>query len=140
MQKRILIIDDEADFVELLQYRLQRDQVEFQVASNGLEAMNLARAFDPHLILLDVLLPDLDGLTLCSILRNDATTRETPIFIMSGVNTEVTRYSALIAGAQEFFGKPVDFAVFEATVERALGLKLPETFNLQPATLGSAAG
>src|SRR6266568_6270642 len=109
VKKRILIIDDEPDFVELLQFRLQRDDNEFQVAQNGLEAMNLARSFSPDLILLDVLLPDLDGLTLCSILRNEPETRNIPIFFVSGVNTQVTRLSALAAGATEFFGKPLDF-------------------------------
>ena len=120
MKKRILIIDDEPDFVELLQFRLQRDDCEFQVAHNGLEAMKLARSFSPDAILMDILLPDLDGLTLCTILRNEPETRDVPIFVVSGVNTQVTRLSALTAGATEFFGKPVDFAVLEATLFRAL--------------------
>lgn len=125
MQKRILIIDDEPDFVELLQFRLERADLVIEAAPDGLSAMNLARSFAPDVILLDVLLPDLDGLTLCTILRNELETREIPIFVMSGVDTVVTRLSALAAGATEFFGKPIDFAVFEATLHGVLGIAAP---------------
>jgi two-component system alkaline phosphatase synthesis response regulator PhoP len=122
MNKRILLIEDEADFIELLQYRLERDGLEFHVAVNALQAMNVAQVTRPDLILLDVLLPDLDGLTLCMILRNDSATRDTPIFMLSGVNTHVTRLSALAAGATEFFAKPVDFPVFESSLASTLGI------------------
>jgi DNA-binding response OmpR family regulator len=67
MRKRILIVDDEAEFVELARYRLADERYEFEFAQRGMDGLNKASLFQADLILLDVLLPDLDGLTLCEI-------------------------------------------------------------------------
>lgn len=109
MAKLVLVVDDEADFSELLQFRLRNCDYEILSAANGTEALEKARRHLPDVILMDLLLPDLDGLTLCEILRRQRTTRGTPIIMISAVTTDVTRHSAKIAGACGFFGKPLDF-------------------------------
>ena len=104
MTKRILVVDDEEDFSELLQFRLRHLDYEVLSAATGTEALNRARCEAPDVILLDLLLPDLDGLTVCEILRRQLSTRETPIFLITGVTTEATQHAARIAGADGFIG------------------------------------
>jgi DNA-binding response OmpR family regulator len=109
MTKRILIIDDETDFSELLQFRLRYLNHEVFAASTGSEGLNKARSELPDVILLDLLLPDFDGLTLCEILRRRSPTREIPIILITAVTAEATQYAAKVAGASGFLGKPLDF-------------------------------
>jgi len=104
---RILIVDDEEDFVELLKFRLGNLNCEFLVAGNGVQALSLARLFKPSLILLDILLPDLDGLSVCEILRRQPSTKKIPIIFMSALSSEVTRKTVAMQ-AEDFFTKPLD--------------------------------
>jgi DNA-binding response OmpR family regulator len=104
---RILIVDDERDFVELMQYRLAGLGCEFIVANNGVQALSQARQFKPDLILLDILLPDLDGLSVCEILRRRPSTKNIPIIFMSALTSEVTRRTVAMQ-ADDFFTKPLD--------------------------------
>lgn len=120
VKKRILIVDDDTGFVELVQYRLEHCDYDFATVQNGFETLRLCRGFRPHLVLMDVLLPDLDGLTLCTIIRNEPATKDAPVILLSGVDTDITRHSARAAGAHAFFGKPVDFVALEECMELAL--------------------
>ncbi len=117
MPKRILIVDDEADFVQLVLYRLQRAGYEVEYATRGLEALNKARLASPDLIVLDLLLPDLDGLSICEILRRQPATRLTPVIMVTAADSEVTRFAAQHAGARLLLNKPLDFAGLDTAVE-----------------------
>jgi len=79
----ILIVDDENDFIELLQYKLAGQGYDFIVANDGVQALSQARQFKPDLILLDILLPDLDGLSVCEIMRRQPSTKKIPVIFMS---------------------------------------------------------
>jgi DNA-binding response OmpR family regulator len=103
----ILIVDDELDFIELVQYRLAGLGCEFIVAANGVQALSQARQFKPSLILLDILLPDLDGLSVCEILRRQPATKKTPIIFMSALSSDVTKRTVAMQ-ADDFFTKPLD--------------------------------
>ena len=107
MVPRILIVDDESDFIELVQYRLAGLGCEFIVASDGVQALSQARQFKPNLILLDILLPDLDGLSVCEILRRQPATKKIPIIFMSALSSEVTKRTVAMQ-ADDFFTKPLD--------------------------------
>ncbi len=107
MGPRILIVDDEGDFIELVKFRLGGLGYEFLVASDGVQALTQARQFKPDLILLDILLPDLDGLSVCEILRRQPSTKKIPVIFMSALTGDVTRRSANLH-AQDFFTKPLD--------------------------------
>ena len=109
MTKSILLVDDELDFAELLQFRLEDCGYKVLGATNGSEALNKARQYLPDVILLDLLLPDWDGLTLCELLRRQPSTCDTPVIMISAVATDVTRHSATVAGACAYFTKPLDF-------------------------------
>ena len=107
MVPRILIVDDERDFIELVQYRLAALNCEFIVASDGVQALSQARQFKPDLILLDILLPDIDGLSVCEILRRQPSTRKIPIIFMSALSSEVTKRTMAMQ-AEDFFTKPLN--------------------------------
>jgi DNA-binding response OmpR family regulator len=121
MLPRILIVDDENDFVELVQHRLSRLGCGFIIASDGIHALSQARTGKPDLILLDILLPDLDGLTVCEILRRQPSTRKIPIIFLSALSSDVTRRTASM-NADDFFTKPLDMARFEKRVQSLLHL------------------
>ena len=108
MTKKILVVDDELDFIEMMRYRLPGPEYMVLSASNGTDALNQVWHHSPDVILLDLMLPDLDGLTLCEILRRQSATRQIPIIMVSALSNDVTRYSAEIAGASEFLAKPLD--------------------------------
>ncbi|MCW5550533.1 MAG: response regulator [Verrucomicrobiae bacterium] len=109
MKKRILLVDDELDFSALLQFRLREWGYDTIVATSGMEGMRKSAEQQPDLILTDLVLPDLDGLTLCEILRRQGATRGTPVFMITATANYATRYSAHAAGVREFFAKPLDF-------------------------------
>jgi DNA-binding response OmpR family regulator len=113
-------VDEEVDFTRLLQYRLQGEQYEVESASLGMEALNKVRLGVPDLILLDVMLPALDGLTLCEILRRFPGVQRVPVVIISALNSDVTRHAAAQAGARLFLSKPVDFEQLKSTIETLL--------------------
>jgi CheY-like chemotaxis protein len=119
MVPRILIVDDEADFIELVKFRLANLGCEFLVANDGVHALTLARQFKPELILLDILLPDLDGLSVGEILRRQPSTRKIPIIFMSALSSGVTRRTAVMH-AEDFFTKPLDLGRLEKRVAELL--------------------
>ena len=115
MVPRILVVDDEADFVELMKFRLAGLGCEFLVANDGVQALSQARQFKPDLILLDILLPDLDGLSICEILRRQPATKKIPIIFMSALSGDVTKRTASMY-AYDFFTKPLDLARLERRI------------------------
>lgn len=120
---RILIVDDESDFIELLQYRLAGLGCEFIVANDGVQALSQARQFKPDLILLDILLPDLDGLSVCEILRRQPSTKNTPIIFMSALSSEVTKRT-VATQADDFFTKPLDLERLQRRITELLQREL----------------
>ena len=115
MVPRILIVDDEDDFIELVKFRLANLGYEFLVAMDGVQALSQARQFKPDLILLDILLPDLDGLSVCEILRRQPATKKIPVIFMSALTGDITRRTASVH-AQDFFTKPLDLPRLERRI------------------------
>jgi two-component system, OmpR family, alkaline phosphatase synthesis response regulator PhoP len=115
MVPRILIVDDEQDFIELVQFRLAALGYEFIVANDGVQALSQARQCKPNLILLDILLPDLDGLSVCEILRRQPSTKKIPIIFMSALSGDVTKRTVAMQ-AEDFFTKPLDLARLERRI------------------------
>lgn len=118
---RILIVDDESDFIELVKFRLAKLGCEFLVANDGVQALSQARQFKPSLILLDILLPDLDGLSVCEILRRQPGTKKIPVIFMSALTGDVTKRSAAMH-AEDFFTKPLDLNRLEKRISELLQL------------------
>jgi two-component system alkaline phosphatase synthesis response regulator PhoP len=123
MMQQILIVDDEADFIELVKFRLSDLPCEFLVANDGVQALSQARQYKPDLILLDILLPDMDGLSVCEILKRQPATKKIPVIFMSALSSDVTKRTAAMQ-AEDFFTKPLDL---ERLVNRVRDLLSHET-------------
>jgi CheY-like chemotaxis protein len=119
MVPRILIVDDEGDFIELVKFRLANLGCEFLVAADGVHALSQARQHKPDLILLDILLPDLDGLSVCEILKRQPGTKKIPIIFMSALTSDVTKRTATMH-AEDFFTKPLDLNRLEKRIVELL--------------------
>lgn len=103
---KILAVDDEPELTDLMQYHLTRAGHEVTTAANGWEAIAAVRANRPDLILLDLMLPDLDGFGVCEILRRDPQTATIPIVIVSAWASPDSRHLGLELGALDYLTKP----------------------------------
>lgn len=106
MRKKILIVEDNTELLELLRIGFQEAGFSVCTASNGLEAIKKARSASPDVILLDLVLPELDGFAVCEVLRRGKDTSSTPIIMLTGLTSEFTRYAGMESGADEYVMKP----------------------------------
>ena len=120
--KRILVVDDDAKTVELVKLYLNRDGYKVLVAYNGTEALRLAREVRPDLVVLDLMLPGMDGLEVCSALRAES---DVPIIMLTAKTSEQDRLSGLDLGADDYVTKPFSPKELAARV-RAVLRRLPE--------------
>jgi DNA-binding response OmpR family regulator len=109
MRKKILVVEDDAELVELLSYQLKTAGFAIGTAMDGIEALKKARTVAPDLILLDLMLPELDGFAVCEILRRDAATASIPIIMVTALSTQLARLAGLEAGANAYVTKPFEF-------------------------------
>jgi DNA-binding response OmpR family regulator len=105
-KKKILVVEDEADFLELLRLRFKEDGFAIATATNGIEAVKKARSLLPDMIVLDVMLPELDGFAVCEVLRNDAATASIPVIMVTGLCGQMSRCAGIDSGATDFVTKP----------------------------------
>ena len=105
---RILIVDDEADLVSVLRFGLEIEGFQVISAGDGEEGLRMAREGTPALMLLDLMLPKLDGYKVCRALKFDERYRNTPIFILSARSGDQDRKLALEMGADLFITKPYE--------------------------------
>ena len=117
---KVLVVDDEQDFTALIAHNLSGASYEVLTANDGVEALNKARRHLPDLILLDLMLPDLDGFSVCEILRRQPSTANIPIVIVTAMAGELPRFSALGSGANCVLRKPVDMKRLKEVVAQAL--------------------
>lgn len=103
---RILVVDDEPSILELIRVNLEREGFGVDTASDGPAALEAARHGQPDLILLDVMLPGLDGLAVCRALHNDSVTRDIPIIMLSARGDELDKVLGLEMGADDYITKP----------------------------------
>ena len=119
---RILIVDDEADLVSVLRYGLEAEGFEVIEANDGEEGLRRAREDKPSLIVLDLMLPKLDGYKVCRALKFDERYKATPILILSARSGENDRRLALDMGADAFVSKPYDMHDLVSQIRARLGL------------------
>lgn len=112
-RRRLLVVDDDAQHLKALSrsFRRHADRVELVNASNGIDALVLVGSFKPHLILLDVLMPELDGLDVCRRLKANPETSAIGVVLVSGHMSAAVEETALLAGVRRCMRKPVDLDV-----------------------------
>jgi len=121
MRKKLLLVDDSPTVLLMERLLLQNEPYELFTASHGEEALKLARAEQPDLILLDVMMPDLDGLEVCQRLRAEEATREVPIILVTvrGAAEQVAR--GYESGCTAYVSKPFDGNELRSMIARLLG-------------------
>jgi two-component system cell cycle response regulator len=121
---RILVVDDIEANVRLLEAKLSADYYEVVTANSGLAAIEVAKAEQPDIILLDVMMPGLDGFETCRRLKDDPATRHIPVVLVTALDGRQDRVTGLDAGADEFLTKPVEDLFLFARVKALTRLKL----------------
>lgn len=116
-KQRILIVDDDENIAELISLYLIKECFSTETASTGQEALKLAASYNPHLILLDIMLPDIDGYEVCTEIRK---TRQTPIIMLSAKGEVFDKVLGLKLGADDYMIKPFDSNELVARVKAVL--------------------
>ena len=116
----ILVVDDEEDVLELVRYNLDKSGYQVETASSGEEALTKARRKLPDLLILDLMLPGMDGLEVCKKLKNDAKTEGLPIIVLTAKGEETDIVTGLELGADDYVTKPFSPKVLIARVRRIL--------------------
>jgi twitching motility two-component system response regulator PilG len=116
----VLIVDDSPTVRKIVQLTLQREGINVVAASDGLGALAAVADYQPDLILLDVMLPHMDGYSICQIIRKNPDFRSTPIVMLSGRDGIFDKMRGKLAGSTEYLTKPFDSHELAQTVQRHL--------------------
>lgn len=121
--EKILVVDDDEDILELVRHKLDRDGYRVIVVRSGEEALTRAKQERPDLVLLDLMLPGLDGMAVCRILRNHPATFHIPIVMVTGKGEDADIVTGLALGAEDYIVKPFSPRVLMARIRAVLRCK-----------------
>jgi len=127
--ERILVVDDEEDLLELIRYNLGKEGYQVHCVSTGETAIREARSQPPDLILLDLLLPAVDGLSVCKILKSDPATNHIPVVMVTAKTEEADIVTGLELGADDYITKPFSPRVLLARIRAVLRRKLAQSLD-----------
>jgi two-component system, OmpR family, alkaline phosphatase synthesis response regulator PhoP len=119
-EKVVLLVDDEPDILEFLEYNLRKEGIIVHTASNGVEAIAKAKILHPHLIVLDIMMPEKDGIETCRELRALPEFNQTPIAFLTARDEDYTQINALEIGGDDFITKPIRPKVFISRIKALL--------------------
>jgi two-component system alkaline phosphatase synthesis response regulator PhoP len=117
---KILLVDDEPDIIELIQYHLEKEGYLVKTAKNGVEGLKVAKSFVPDLILLDVMMPEMDGIEACIELRKDNTLNSTLIAFLTARAEDYSHVAGLDSGADDYITKPIKPRVLLSKIKALL--------------------
>jgi two-component system, OmpR family, alkaline phosphatase synthesis response regulator PhoP len=129
---RVMLVDDEPDVREFLSYNLKKHGFDVYTCANGNQAVKTARRVQPHIVIMDVIMPGMDGIEACRIIRNDEMLKNTIIAFFSAKNESYANISGFSAGADDYIYKPSGPGVVVARIKALLEKFMPSRF---PATV-----
>tara|TARA_A100001388_G_scaffold241515_1_gene197830 strand:+ start:131 stop:805 length:675 start_codon:yes stop_codon:yes gene_type:complete len=107
MKKKILIVDDEPDILEFLSYNLKKEGYEIETSKNGKQALKKVSTFHPNLIVIDIMMPEMDGIETCSQIRSNTKYDNIYILFLTARSEDYTHIASLESGADDFISKPI---------------------------------
>lgn len=119
-RSKILIVDDEEDIIEILTYNLEKENFEVKGASDGEMGLAIANEFKPDLILLDIMMPKMDGIEVCRQIKEAGSLPNTMIAFLTARNEDFTQITALESGGDDFINKPIRPRVLISRVKALL--------------------
>jgi len=125
--EKILIVEDEEDVVELVRYNLVKEGFKCEFAYNGRKGLEMARSVSPDLVLLDLMLPEIDGLEVCKKLKSSRQTADIPIIMVTAKSDEADIVTGLELGADDYITKPFSPKVLVARVRAVMRRKSTQT-------------
>ena len=137
MNYRILLVDDEPDILEFVGYNLRREEFEVYTASNGREALEVAEKVLPHLILLDMMMPEMDGIETCRRLRENPALARTMVVFLTARGEDESQLEGFEVGADDYITKPVKVKLLVSRLKAIL--KRAEVVYAQPEAEGESA-
>lgn len=117
---KILVVDDEQDILELIRHSLAKEGFEVHVAANGLQALDQARKVKPEIIIMDVMMPVMDGMEACRQLKDNPETKNIPVIFLTARSEEFAELAGFEAGADDYIAKPVRSRVLLSRVKAIL--------------------
>lgn len=124
MTPKILIVDDEPDIIEFIRYNLVRDGYLCESAQNGREAVNRAISFKPDLIIMDVMMPEMDGIEACRRIKANPGTKDVYVMFLTARNEEFSEIAAFEAGGDDYVSKPVKLRALNSRIKSVLKRRL----------------
>ena len=119
-ETKILLVDDEPDIIEIIKFNLEKKGYQIYTASDGLEAIKISEKIVPHLIIMDVMMPNMDGIEACEQLRKDNKFSDTIIMFLSDRGEDFSYVAAFEAGADDYVTKPIKPKVLVSKVKALL--------------------
>ena len=126
---KILIVDDDKDISKLLDYNLKQQGYSTTIVDNGEDCLKFSRELKVDLILLDIMLPGINGIDVCTILKNDSDTENIPIIMLSAKGEENDIIRGLEVGADDYVTKPFSISILSARIKRLLKRNKKQTDN-----------
>ncbi|MBW2631623.1 MAG: response regulator [Deltaproteobacteria bacterium] len=126
MPEKILVVDDEKDLVDLISYNLEKDGFTVVKAYDGEEALRQVRARKPHLVILDLMLPGIQGMDVCKLIRNDPENASLPVIMLTAKGEEIDKILGLEVGADDYVTKPFSVRELLARVHAVLRRSTPQ--------------
>ncbi|MGO9586172.1 MAG: response regulator transcription factor [Limisphaerales bacterium] len=120
MRKKILVVEDDPDQLEVVRFTLKNAGFAVGTATNGIDALKKAQTVSPDLIVMDVMMPELDGFAVCETLRGNPATASIPILMLTGLCSHISRLVAYESGATDYVIKPFDADQLVSKVEKLL--------------------
>jgi two-component system, OmpR family, alkaline phosphatase synthesis response regulator PhoP len=120
---KVLLVDDEPDILEFIGYNLKKEGFEIETASNGVEGLKMAKIFKPDLVLLDVMMPQMDGMEMCTELRKLDSFKDTLVVFLSARAEDFSQLAGYEAGANDYILKPIKPKVLISKLNALLKLK-----------------
>ena len=120
---KILLVDDEPDIVDLIKYNLEKEGYVVSTANNGVECLSVAKSFYPDLILLDVMMPEMDGIETCMQIREDKELKNTLVALLTARSEDYSQIAGFESGADDYITKPIKPRVLVSRIKALLRRK-----------------